>query len=67
MIMSELEYLDSDCEMTVFPHPKAPGMAVVPPWTHLADGKGVEGTGAMHACRTGKGRPAHAVPSAGES
>ena len=32
---SELEYLDRDCEMTVLPQPKAPGMAVVPPCTHL--------------------------------
>ncbi|TNN53298.1 hypothetical protein EYF80_036453 [Liparis tanakae] len=32
---SLLEYLDSDCEITVLPHPKAPGMAVVPPCTHL--------------------------------
>jgi hypothetical protein len=35
MIMSELENLDTACEMTVLPHPKAPGIAVVPPWTHL--------------------------------
>lgn len=32
---SELEYLDKACEMTVLPQPKAPGMAVVPPWTQL--------------------------------
>lgn len=32
---SLLEYLDSDWEMTVLPQPKAPGMAVVPPCTHL--------------------------------
>ena len=32
---SELEYFDSDCEMTVLPQPNAPGMAVVPPWTQL--------------------------------
>jgi len=32
---SELENLDSVWEMTVLPHPKAPGMAVVPPWTQL--------------------------------
>lgn len=32
---SELEYLDKACEITVFPQPKAPGMAVVPPWTQL--------------------------------
>ncbi len=30
---SELLYLLSDCEMTVLPHPKAPGIAVVPPCT----------------------------------
>jgi hypothetical protein len=30
MMPSELEYLDSACEMTVLPHPKAPGMAHVP-------------------------------------
>jgi len=30
---SELLYFDSDWEMTVFPQPKAPGMAVVPPCT----------------------------------
>jgi len=35
MMTSELEYLDSDCEITVLPHPKAPGIAVVPPCTHL--------------------------------
>ena len=35
MMTSLLEYLDSDCEMTVLPQPKAPGMAVVPPCTHL--------------------------------
>lgn len=35
MITSLLEYLDNDCEMTVFPHPKAPGIAVVPPCTQL--------------------------------
>lgn len=33
--MSELEYLERDCEITVLPQPKAPGMAVVPPWTQL--------------------------------
>ena len=38
MMMSELEYLDSDCEMTVLPQPKAPGMAVVPPCTQLREG-----------------------------
>lgn len=32
---SELEYFDSDWEITVLPHPNAPGMAVVPPCTHL--------------------------------
>jgi hypothetical protein len=31
----ELEYLERDCEMTVLPQPKAPGMAVVPPCTQL--------------------------------
>lgn len=35
MMTSLLEYLDKDWEMTVFPQPKAPGMAVVPPCTHL--------------------------------
>ena len=35
IITSLLEYLESDWEMTVFPHPKAPGIAVVPPCTHL--------------------------------
>lgn len=34
-ITSELENLDKLCEITVFPHPKAPGMAVVPPKTQL--------------------------------
>ena len=28
---SELEYLLSDCEMTVLPHPNAPGIAVAMP------------------------------------
>lgn len=35
MMTSLLEYLDKDWEITVFPHPKAPGIAVVPPWTQL--------------------------------
>lgn len=30
---SELENFESACEITVFPHPKAPGMAQVPPCT----------------------------------
>lgn len=30
-----LENLDKACEMTVFTHPKAPGIAVVPPCTQL--------------------------------
>jgi hypothetical protein len=30
MTPSELENLDSACEMTVLPQPKAPGMAQVP-------------------------------------
>ena len=30
---SLLEYLDSACEITVLPQPKAPGMAHVPPST----------------------------------
>ena len=34
---SLLEYLDKDCEMTVFPQPNAPGIAVVPPCTHLKE------------------------------
>ena len=33
MMPSELEYFESACEMTVFPHPNAPGMAHVPPRT----------------------------------
>lgn len=33
---SEFENLDSDWEITVFPHPKAPGTAHVPPCTDLA-------------------------------
>lgn len=32
---SLLENLDNDWEMTVLPQPKAPGIAVVPPCTHL--------------------------------
>ena len=35
MIMSLFEYLDSACEITVLPQPKAPGIAVVPPCTQL--------------------------------
>lgn len=35
MITSELEYFDKDWEITVFPQPKAPGIAVVPPCTAL--------------------------------
>lgn len=34
-ITSEFEYLERAWEMTVLPQPKAPGMAVVPPCTHL--------------------------------
>ena len=41
MMASELEYLDSACEMHVLPQPKAPGMAQVPPST---DGKKVSMT-----------------------
>jgi hypothetical protein len=41
MMPSELEYLDSACEMTVLPQPKAPGMAHVPPST---DGKSASST-----------------------
>ena len=32
-MISLLENLDTDWEMTVLPQPKAPGMATVPPWT----------------------------------
>ena len=32
MTASQLENFDRDWEMTVFPHPKAPGTAQVPPW-----------------------------------
>jgi len=32
-MMSELDYLESDCEMTVLPQPNAPGTALVPPNT----------------------------------
>ena len=35
IIISELEYFDKDWEITVFPQPKAPGIAVVPPCTQL--------------------------------
>lgn len=42
---SELEYLERDCEITVFPHPKAPGIAVVPPCTHLKTEKFNHGEG----------------------
>jgi hypothetical protein len=34
-MMSLFENFDSACEMTVFPQPKAPGIAVVPPCTQL--------------------------------
>src|ERR1700722_12200600 len=37
IMMSLLENLDRACEMTVFPQPKAPGIAVVPPCTHLKE------------------------------
>mmetsp|Transcript_17529 Transcript_17529/g.68000 ORF Transcript_17529/g.68000 Transcript_17529/m.68000 type:complete len:250 (+) Transcript_17529:1102-1851(+) len=33
-MQSELENLETDCEITVLPQPKAPGIAVVPPCTH---------------------------------
>ena len=36
-MMSLFENLDSACEMTVLPQPKAPGMAVVPPCTQLLE------------------------------
>jgi len=32
MMTSELEYLERDWEITVLPQPKAPGIAVVPPY-----------------------------------
>ncbi len=35
MMISLFEYFDKACEMTVFPQPNAPGMAVVPPCTQL--------------------------------
>jgi len=38
---SELLYLDRACEITVLPHPKAPGMQHVPPKT---EGKSVSST-----------------------
>ena len=53
---SELEYLESDCEITVLPQPKAPGMAVVPPWTHLGGrhhGQGETRVEQMEAKRQG--------------
>ena len=61
--------------MTVFPQPKAPGMAVVPPCTHLqTEKKLISGqpfynslliTGLRKDVRlTGKGRPALSVRSA---
>lgn len=34
-MISLFENFDRACEITVFPQPKAPGIAVVPPWTHL--------------------------------
>src|ERR1700733_8197554 len=34
-IISLFENLDKACEMTVFPQPNAPGIAVVPPCTQL--------------------------------
>jgi hypothetical protein len=37
MTMSLFENFDNDWEMTVLPHPKAPGIAVVPPCTHLTE------------------------------
>lgn len=40
MMTSLLEYLDRDWEITVLPQPKAPGMAVVPPCTHLSNQTG---------------------------
>lgn len=33
MMTSLLLYLDRAWEITVFPHPNAPGIAQVPPWT----------------------------------
>ena len=41
MMPSELEYLESACEMTVLPQPNAPGIAHVPPST---EGKSVSST-----------------------
>jgi hypothetical protein len=34
-MISLFENLDTACEITVLPQPNAPGMAVVPPCTHL--------------------------------
>jgi hypothetical protein len=36
IVPSELENLERDWEMTVLPHPKAPGTATVPPYKHIA-------------------------------
>ena len=36
-MISLLENLEIAWEMTVLPHPKAPGIAVVPPCTHLGN------------------------------
>ena len=60
MIPSQLEYFERACEITVFPHPNAPGMAQVPPRT---EGKSVSstrcpvssGTEAFNFCTTGRG------------
>ena len=58
MMPSELEYLDSACEMTVLPQPNAPGMAQVPAaktHAHLSHGhagpEGVRVFGARNPAR----------------
>ena len=69
MMTSELEYLDSDCEMTVLPQPKAPGIAVVPPWTHLFKHTFVNLFSRINLSFlfTERGHPAHVVQSTEDS
>jgi len=58
-MMSLFENFERACEMTVFPQPKAPGMAVVPPCTQLNKVKTRSGFYIKASSRqhTGRGRP----------
>lgn len=57
VVPSELENLERDWEMTVLPHPKAPGTATVPPYKHMgqAEARGARDHGEVD-CMNGTAR-----------